>query len=171
MIPHPTKPGIVTDEFNGNVREWYVAQPAVGQPPWYSDAVFGIKDERKLSFEFMYEMAWYVGRCELAGFCKTNDQVRLIAERYIAGKRKVSPPGTQRRKNEADAVRKALANVPAELAAAVKAAVASPVGVQVVGGNDKAKNSLIGMVMKQYKTTPALVMQLLDIEINAMRNK
>lgn len=139
------------------------------QLPKFVDVMLDLKDELKFSHEFMYEMAWYVELCRMAGFCNTNDQARFVCERYLAGKRKISLPRTQRRKNEAKNVRKMLADVPTELMIAVKAAVASPVGVQVVDGNEKAKNSLIGMVMKQYKTTPALVMQLIDAEINIMR--
>ncbi len=43
------------------------------------------------------EVAHYVDRCMAAGFCKTEDDIRACAGRYLAGKRKVTAPGTARR--------------------------------------------------------------------------
>lgn len=36
-----------------------------------------------------WDIAWYVSRCEMAGFCNTDDMRRQCALRYIAGKREL----------------------------------------------------------------------------------
>ncbi len=110
-----------------------------------------------------YEIEWYVGRCVMAGFCKTQDQMRLCAERYIAGKRRVSPPGTKRRKRDAKRMRDMMANVPAALLEAVDAVIAEQTKAvqQYLAGTEKALNALVGGVIKRYKTDPAVIRELL----------
>lgn len=119
--------------------------------------------EHTPEWERRYEIAWYVSRCQLAGFATTSDQMRLCAERYIAGKRKVTPPGTKRRKLAAKKMREVLANVPKELMVAIDAVVAEQQKAvqQFLGGTDKALNALVGGVMKRYKSDPAIVRELL----------
>lgn len=110
-----------------------------------------------------YEVEWYVSRCIVAGFANTPDQVRLCAERYLAGKRKVTPPGTKRRKRDAKRMRDMMSNTPAELLAAVAGAIAdAPRAVQqYLSGTEKALNALVGGVIKRYKTDPAVIRELL----------
>lgn len=119
-------------------------------------------------WEKRWEIEWYVSKCIAAGFCKTDDQIRLCAQRWMAGKRKVTPPGTKRRKNEAKKKAAMMANVPPELSAAIEAVVAeNPKAIaQFKGGTEKALNALVGGVMKRYKTDPATVKDLLIRRIN-----
>lgn len=112
-----------------------------------------------------HDVEWYVNRCERAGFCGTDDMRRLCARRYMAGKRKVTPPGTSRRKALARERRRLERNLPAELAQALDSAAASPVVQQVAAGNGKAMNALVGMVLKQHKAEPALVRELLEARL------
>lgn len=110
-----------------------------------------------------YEIAWYVSLCMSKGFCKTTDQMKACAERYLAGKRKVTPPGTRRRVRDEKRRKEALANVPAELTAAAQAVIAeNPKAItQYKAGTEKALNALVGGVMKRYKADPAVIKQLL----------
>ena len=122
------------------------------------DLLFGTKNwDNRLNIE------WYVWRCVAGGFCDTPDQIRLCAERYIAGKRKVNPPGTSRRKKAAKKMRDGLKNTPPELLSAIKECLLAQQKAvdQYKNGNDKALNSLVGGVMKSYKGDPALIRQLL----------
>jgi hypothetical protein len=110
-----------------------------------------------------YEVEIYVHKCIDAGFAKTHDQIRLCAERYIAGKRKVTAPGTKRRQRAEQKMREMLANTPKELLDAVQAVVAEQTKAveQYKGGIDKALNALVGGVMKRFKSDPAIVRELL----------
>lgn len=108
-----------------------------------------------------WEVAWYVNLCEMAGFCDSDDMRRLCALRYMAGKRKVTPPGTQRRKKAERERRKLLGNMPPALVEAIAAAETSTAAQQFAAGNDKALNAVIGMVLKQYKADPSVVRELL----------
>lgn len=114
-------------------------------------------------WENRWNIEWYVNRCIDAGFCKTDDQIRLCAQRYIAGKRKITPPGTKRRKVAAKKKQDALANVDPHLMAIVDAVIAvnDKAVQQFKGGTEKALNALVGGVMKQFKTDPAIVKDLL----------
>lgn len=113
------------------------------------------------SWACRYEIAWYVSRCEMAGFCKTDEMRQLCAQRWMAGKRKVSPPGHKRRKRAASLMRKMLGNPPVELLAAVSAALKTDAARQYAEGNLKALNALVGMVLKAFKTDAGVVRQLL----------
>lgn len=119
-------------------------------------------------WEKRWDVEWYVDKCIRAGFCKTPDQIRLCAERFLAGKRKVTPPGTKRRKVAAKKKADALANVDPQLMAAVTAVIAENVKAveQYKGGTEKALNALVGGVMKRFKTDPAVVKDLLISTIN-----
>jgi hypothetical protein len=114
-------------------------------------------------WERRYDIAWYVSRCESAGFCDTGDQIRACAERYIAGKRKVTPPGTKRRKRVERERRKILRNIPAELVKAISEVIAENAKAiqQYKDGNEKAINSMVGGVMKRYRGDPAVIKILL----------
>lgn len=114
------------------------------------------------------EILWYVSRCEMAGFATTAAEKQNCALRYMAGKRKVSAPGTKRRKRSLQEQRKMLKNMPPELIAAISAACESDLAKQVMGGNAKAINALLGSVLKAHKAPAALVKQLLEAKLNAL---
>lgn len=114
-----------------------------------------------------YEIEWYVSKCQDEGFAQTSDQIRLCAERFIAGKRKVTPPGTARRKRAEKKMREVLANTPKELREAIDAVISEQVKAveQYRSGIDKAINSLVGAVMKRHKSDPAIIRELLSRKI------
>lgn len=115
-----------------------------------------------------YEIEVYVSRCVSAGFASTSDQYRLCAERYIAGKRRVTPPGARRRKLAEKKMREVLTNTPPELRAAIDAVIAEQAKAvaQYKSGVGKALNALVGGVMKRHKSDPAIVRELLIKTIN-----
>ena len=120
----------------------------------------GISSE---AFADRHNVADYVSRCMQAGFCKTEDDVRACAARYLAGKRKITPPGTARRLRESKERAKLLANVPKELTNAIAEVmeVNSKAIEQYRAGNEKAVNALVGQVMRKHKTDVAVIKQLL----------
>lgn len=115
------------------------------------------------AFAIRNEVAYYVDRCMAAGFCKSEDDIRACAGRYLAGKRKITPPGTARRLRESKERAKLLANVPKELTNAIAEVmeVNSKAIEQYRAGNEKAVNALVGQVMRKHKTDAAVIKQLL----------
>jgi hypothetical protein len=111
------------------------------------------------------EILWYVSRCEMAGFAETADEKQNCALRYMAGKRKVSAPGTKRRKRSLQEQRKMLRNLSPQLVAAINAAALTDLAKQFIGGNAKAMNALIGSVLKEHKAPAALIKQLLETKM------
>lgn len=140
------------------------------QVPEWALVACDLRDEHKLNQSQFNDMVWYLSECGIAGFMNTNDQARLCAQRWIAGKRKVTPPGTKRRKREAKERKKVMLNLPKALVDAISNVVASDVFKHVVGGNEKAANSLMGMVMRQHKADPQLIKQLLAAEIEKAKS-
>lgn len=136
--------------------------------PQFNDTVGALVDmlQHTPDWDRRWDILWYVQLCEMAGHADTDDQRRGCAARYIAGKRKITPPGTERRKKAAKEQRKLLANVPAELKAAVAAVCAENAKAieQYKGGNEKALNSMIGAVMKRHKSEPTVIRTLLIAE-------
>jgi GatB domain len=124
--------------------------------------------EDTLDWSRRFDVEIYVHKCVNAGFAKTDDQIRMCAERYLAGKRKVTPPGTTRRKRAEQKMREALANTPKELLQAIQAIMAEQTKAveQYKGGADKALNALVGGVMKRHKSDPTIVRELLIKQIN-----
>ena len=112
-----------------------------------------------------HDIAWYVSRCQMSGFCDTLEMMRLCAKRWLAGKRKVSPPGTKRRKSKARERRKIMNNLPPELIVAIATACKTEAAAQYRGGNEKALNSLVGVVLRSVRTDASLVRELLIQEI------
>jgi hypothetical protein len=110
-----------------------------------------------------WAVAYYVGLCVRAGFCKTGDDIRLCAERYLAGKRKITPPGTARRKKQAREQKELRKNIPTELTLAVSEVIAANLKAvqQYKDGNEKALNALLGQVMRKYKTDAIIIKELL----------
>ena len=105
------------------------------------------------------EVEWYVSRCEMAGFCETDDMRRLCAQRFMAGKRKVTPPGHQRKKNAAKRARQEIKSP--DLVAVVREACKTDAANQYRSGNEKALNALIGFVLKRQKAEPGAIKSLL----------
>lgn len=114
-------------------------------------------------WDIRFDIEWYVSKCMAAGFCKTQDQIRLCAERYLAGKRKITPPGTKRRKVAEKERKKLKASVPSELMKAVNEAIAEGAKAiaQYKSGVEKALNAVVGGVMKRHKADPAFVRELI----------
>lgn len=104
---------------------------------------------------------WYVSRCFQAGFVTTPAIAIQCVERWLLGKRKVSPPFTKQRKRAAQALRKAISNISQELRDAVTKAKELPAYAQYLAGNEKSLNAAVGFVLKTVKTEPSLVRQLL----------
>lgn len=115
-----------------------------------------------------HEVERYVNLCEMSGFCDTDDARRLCAQRYMAGKRKVSPPGSGRRKKAEKLRRKILASPPSDLIEAIRSACNSKAADEYRRGKEKAMNAMVGMVIAAFKTDPSVVRALLD---DAIRNR
>lgn len=115
-----------------------------------------------------FQIAWYVELCMIKGFCKTADDMRACANRYMVGKRKVTPPGTERRKKLAKEQQALRQKIPQELLDAVKQVVGANAKAisQYKQGNDKAINALIGQVMRKYKTDAVVIKELIIGSIN-----
>lgn len=112
-------------------------------------------------------MLYYVGACEYAGFCKDGNSRRLCADRWIAGKRKVSAPGTKRRKKEVKERKKLLANLSDSFKTILEDVCRSEEAQMYKRGNQKALNSCVGMIMKQTREIPpAAVKELLERRLN-----
>ena len=93
----------------------------------------------------------------------TPDDMRQCAIRYIAGKRRVTPPGTRSRKR-LPRRRQQLRNlIPPELLAIITQVVSNNQKVvqQYHDGNERAINSLVGQVMKQYRYDAAVIKEAL----------
>jgi hypothetical protein len=113
------------------------------------------------SLENMWDIEWYVNRCEISGFCNTDDIRRNCALRYMAGKRKITPPGTRKEKETAKVMRNILLNPPLELLRIIDEVSLTEPAKQFSSGNDKAINKVIGMVLKLYKIEPLVAKELL----------
>lgn len=107
------------------------------------------------------EVAWYADRCVEAGIVVDVASLEVCVRRYMAGKRKLTPPFTKTRKRAAIRLRKALAAVPVEVLALVEEVCSSNLAEQYKQGNAKALNAMVGMVLKKHKMEPAAVKQLL----------
>lgn len=116
-------------------------------------------------YEKREDILWYVNLCEMRGFANTEDEKRNCALRYMAGKRKVSAPGTKRRKRSLQEQRKIMRNAPPELMAAIASACQTDLAQKVLGGNTKAMNALVGSVLKIYKAPAELVKNLLETKL------
>lgn len=114
------------------------------------------------AWSYRWDVAWYVSQCEMAGFAKTADEKMACAKRYLAGKRKISPPGTERRKKAERLKRKIVSSPPQELVDAIQALKCSKAYEQFIGGNEKALNALVGLVLKEFKTDPSAIRELIQ---------
>jgi len=107
------------------------------------------------------EVAWYADRCIGAGIVTDAASLEVCVRRYMAGKRRITPPFTKTRKRAAIRLRKALAAVPADILALVVEVCSLPIAEQYRQGNTKALNAMVGMVLKKHRLEPAAVKQLL----------
>jgi hypothetical protein len=125
-----------------------------------------VKDDEDSNFnEFFtlrHDILEYVDVCEVAGFCNDLISRQACANRWMSGKRKVSAPFTRTRKNAAIKKRKALENLPRELVDIVEAVKQKPQYQQYLDGNEKILNSLVGMVLKQFKYDASAVKSLFE---------
>ena len=119
--------------------------------------------QNTIFWEKRWEIESYIWKCIAKGFCSTDDQIRLCAQRWMKGKRKVTPPGTLRKKKEAKERAKFLANIPLELIQAIDSVLAKNEKAieQYKAGNEKAVNALIGQVMKLYRSDASVIKELL----------
>ena len=108
------------------------------------------------------DIAYYVSKCIDRGFVLTPIIAEQCVERYLVGKRKVTPPFTRRRKDAEKKVKKELQNVPKDVLDAVIEAKQSNAYNQYLGGNEKSLNAAVGMVIKKTKCNPALARKLLE---------
>ena len=108
-----------------------------------------------------WDVAWYVDRCAQKGFANTPDSMRECAKRYMAGKRKISAPGTAKRKRDEKMMVDFLKNPPQEIIVTIETLADSPIATQYKNGNEKALNAIVGMVLKSHKFEPACVRALI----------
>ena len=130
------------------------------------DAITGLLKERN-QFDNRWPIAYYVDRCISAGFCVTPDDMRQCAMRYIAGKRRVTPPGTRSRKRLTRRRQQLRTSMPPELLVIITQVVSNNQKVvqQYHDGNERAINSLVGQVMKQYRYDAAVIKEALLVII------
>lgn len=130
-------------------------------------AIVDVAEDAGLDSRQRADMLWYVGLCELSGFCNTDDMRKQCARRWVAGKRRVTPPGTSARKRREKEFRRLAASTPPELNEAIEFAAKSDAADQFRSGNEKALNSLVGMVLKRYRADPAFVRSALTVRLKA----
>jgi hypothetical protein len=148
---------ISTVDDKGNV--WY--EPI---PPYQQDLTVWkhLMDIIPYNHPDKQDICYYVSACRDKGFITSKDDCIACARRWLAGKRKVSPVGARRRKEQEKAKKKLLSNIPQELLTAIASAKESKPYQQYLEGNDKALNSVVGMVMKQYRSDASLIKELLS---------
>ena len=113
------------------------------------------------------EMLYYVGLCEYYGHCHDGNSRRLCADRWLSGKRKISAPGTKRKKREAKERAKLLSSLSEEFKSIIDKVINSDLASQYRNGNKKALNSCVGAILKQTKELPAqAVKELLERRLN-----
>lgn len=105
------------------------------------------KDEKYDSF--CRNIRWYMGEC--IDFINNYDDALLIARKYLKGKRKITPPFTRQRKEEARKKRKMLKNIPSELLTFLDEQSSNPLLQQYKDGNEKAINAFVGQIIKFVK--------------------
>jgi Asp-tRNA(Asn)/Glu-tRNA(Gln) amidotransferase B subunit len=113
-------------------------------------------------FAVRHDILAYVDACESAEVCNDLISRQACANRWLVGKRKVSEPFTRTRKTAATKKRKALENLPRELVDIVESVKQKPQYQQYLDGNEKILNSLVGMVLKQFKYDAAAVKSLFE---------
>jgi hypothetical protein len=113
--------------------------------------------------ELRHQVGYYLSLCNIAGFAKTEKDLDACARRYLAGKRKVSPPFTKTRKNAAIKARKARESVPKEVLDQIDFVMTLPMAQNV---NEKSINALVGMVLKKHKYNPQVVKELIQSRVS-----
>lgn len=120
------------------------------------DAVHEVESEYRAlhgkdsSYEsFCYKIRVYMLDC--IDFINNYDDALLIARKYLKGKRKITPPFTRKRKEEARKKRKMLSNIPSELLSFLDEQSSNPLLQQYKDGNEKAINAFVGQIIKFVK--------------------
>jgi hypothetical protein len=123
------------------------------------------EDGSTINTKAMHELGYYLSLCNMRGFAETEKDLDMCARRYLAGKRKVSPPFTKTRKRAAIKARKARESVPKEVLDQIGFVMTLPIAQNV---NEKSINALVGMVLKKHKYNPQVVKEL--IQSKAVKN-
>lgn len=125
------------------------------------DRIPTLDSDNKEWWPLRFEIVDYILKCEIAGFCNTDNTRYLCAALYVAGKRAVTPPGTRRRKAQAKRTRELLKNLPSGLLEALEEGKKTKAWAQYVGGNEKAVNAVIGPLIKRFGVTFEVVSTLI----------
>ena len=103
-----------------------------------------------------YEIEWYVWKCKDAGFVHTKQDIHNVVNRWLAGKRKITPPGTKKNKKLEKEKKK---GIPQDIKQVVLSILEE--NKQLVNnykqGQDKALNVLVGRAIKATSYAPALL--------------
>lgn len=171
------KATVGTQKSQGELdKEYYAKSRYPGRPwtntrlpPWFAAPVNRVlknmihKDSTLGTIKRVtLAVCMYVHACDLAGFVKSDDDAEACAIRFMQGKRKVSPPGTEKRKKQAKELRKALANPPEEVVTVIEGLVGSTLWTQYTQGNVKALNALVGKALSKVKAEPMLIKALIE---------
>jgi len=117
------------------------------------------EDGSTIKLGLRHEVGYYISLCNMKGFANTNSELDACARRYLAGKRKVSPPFTKTRKRAAIKARKARESVPKEVLEQIDFVMTLPMAQNI---NEKSINALVGMVLKKHKYNPQVVKELIQ---------
>jgi Asp-tRNA(Asn)/Glu-tRNA(Gln) amidotransferase B subunit len=102
------------------------------------------------------DIEWYVWKCKDKGFVRNKQDVHNVINRWLSGKRKITPPGTRKAKKLMQQKKK---GVPSE----VKEIIASVIAKNQVladnykAGQEKALNVLVGKALKEVSHPPAII--------------
>jgi hypothetical protein len=110
------------------------------------------EDGSAVNISARHELGYYLSLCNRRGFAETEKDLDMCARRYLAGKRKVTPPFTKTRKRAAIKARKARELVPKEVLDQIDLVMRLPIAQNI---NEKSINALVGMVLKKTQIQPA----------------
>jgi hypothetical protein len=114
------------------------------------------------SWTSRFEVQRYVEKCLLAGFCQSDKDLVACAARYLAGKRKVTKPGTRKAKYQTKQLSRFLSNHPSEVLVVTRKLLSThPIVRQPP---DKYLSMLTGLALKELKIEPYLLRGLLSKE-------
>lgn len=125
-------------------------------------SVYGEYLEKETHNEtYRNNLEYYMYQCE--NFINSYDDAVLVGRRYLAGKRKITPPFTRKRKEEMKKVKKATNNVPKQFLDFLSEQVNNDLIIQYKNGNEKAINAFVGQCIKFIKQNS------LDIPTSAVK--
>ncbi|MDE2098883.1 MAG: hypothetical protein KGL39_16640 [Patescibacteria group bacterium] len=117
-------------------------------------------EEEGVDLKLAHEVGCYLDKC-VHKFSPSDAELEMCARRYLAGKRKASPPFTKTRKRAAAKARKARSTVPADVMAVIDRVVESAPAVV----SQKAVNALVGQVLRVHKFNPQVVKELIEAKL------